>query len=72
MQHDRLDQGETGWAKAPRLIRFTPGTTAPVNGYWMCDIGRFEHHWIRRRAHPRPLEERDGQGLTQHATFGTI
>jgi NADH-quinone oxidoreductase subunit G len=34
------------WAKGSRLVRFTPRLNPDVNGYWMCDIGRFEYHWI--------------------------
>ena len=34
------------WAKGARLIRFTPRFNADVNGYWMCDIGRFGYHWV--------------------------
>jgi NADH-quinone oxidoreductase subunit G len=34
------------WAKGSRLIRFTPRLNPEVNDYWMCDIGRFEYHWI--------------------------
>ena len=34
------------WAKGSRLIRFTPRLNPAVNGYWMCDIGRFNYHWI--------------------------
>jgi NADH-quinone oxidoreductase subunit G len=34
------------WAKGSRLIRFTPRLNRDVNGYWMCDIGRFNYHWI--------------------------
>jgi NADH-quinone oxidoreductase subunit G len=34
------------WAKGSRLIRFTPRFNPDVNSYWMCDIGRFEYHWI--------------------------
>jgi NADH-quinone oxidoreductase subunit G len=45
------------WAKGSRLVRFTPRLNPDVNGYWMCDIGRFDYHWIegddRLR---RPLE----------------
>src|SRR5260221_14604302 len=43
------------WAKGSRLIRLTPRFNQDVNGYWMCDIGRFEYHWIesdRRATHP--------------------
>jgi NADH-quinone oxidoreductase subunit G len=45
------------WAKGSQLIRFTPRFNPDINSYWMCDIGRFEYHWIegddRLR---RPLE----------------
>jgi NADH-quinone oxidoreductase subunit G len=34
------------WAKGARLVRFTPRLNPEVNGYWMCDIGRFNYHWI--------------------------
>jgi NADH-quinone oxidoreductase subunit G len=34
------------WAKAPLLVRTTPRFNPDVNGYWMCDIGRFDYHWI--------------------------
>ena len=34
------------WAKGAQLIRFTPRFNPDVNGYWMCDIGRFQYHWV--------------------------
>ena len=34
------------WAKGARLIRMTPRLNQEVNGYWMCDIGLFQYHWI--------------------------
>jgi NADH-quinone oxidoreductase subunit G len=34
------------WAKGAQLIRTTPRYNADVNSYWMCDIGRFDYHWI--------------------------
>jgi NADH-quinone oxidoreductase subunit G len=34
------------WAKGARLIRMTPRFNPDVNGYWMCDIGRFDFRWI--------------------------
>jgi NADH-quinone oxidoreductase subunit G len=36
------------WAKASQLIRITPRFNPAVNDYWMCDIGRFEYHWIEK------------------------
>src|SRR6188472_2002103 len=44
------------WAKGARLIRMTPRYNADVNQYWMCDLGRFDYHWIesdRRLLQPR-------------------
>ena len=34
------------WAKGAQLIRMTPRYNPQVNGYWMCDIGRFDYRWI--------------------------
>jgi NADH-quinone oxidoreductase subunit G len=34
------------WAKGARLARMTPRFNPEVNGYWMCDIGRFDSRWI--------------------------
>jgi NADH-quinone oxidoreductase subunit G len=34
------------WAKGAQLIRTTPRFNPEVNGYWMCDIGRFDYHWV--------------------------
>src|SRR4029450_3260735 len=34
------------WAKGARLARMTPRFNPDVNGYWMCDIGRFHYHWV--------------------------
>ena len=44
------------WAKGAQLIRMTPRFNPDVNGYWMCDIGRFDYRWIESddRLH-RPL-----------------
>jgi NADH-quinone oxidoreductase subunit G len=33
------------WAKGPAMARITPRFNPEVNGYWMCDIGRFGYHW---------------------------
>jgi len=44
------------WAKGARLIRMTPRFNPDVNSYWMCDIGRFDYHWVesdRRVLQPR-------------------
>jgi NADH-quinone oxidoreductase subunit G len=44
------------WARGARLVRMTPRFNADVNGYWMCDIGRFDYHWVESdRRLRRPL-----------------
>ena len=53
------------WAKGSRLIRFTPRFNPDVNGYWMCDIGRFNYHWIEGDDRLRQPLERDATGA-QH------
>src|SRR6187549_877008 len=52
------------WAKGARLVRMTPRLNHDVNGYWMCDIGRFQYHWIESEERLRkPLLK--AQGGTQ-------
>ena len=53
------------WAKGSRLIRFTPRFVPEVNGYWMCDIGRFDYHWIESDDRLRKPMMRDGRGALQ-------
>jgi NADH-quinone oxidoreductase subunit G len=49
------------WAKGARLVRLTPRFNPDVNGYWMCDIGRFNYHWIESDDRlRRPLARRAG------------
>ncbi len=55
------------WARGSQLIRMTPRFNPEVNGYWMCDIGRFDYHWIEgdtrlRRPMFRPSTVRQPQG----------
>jgi NADH-quinone oxidoreductase subunit G len=50
------------WARGTRLIRITPRFNAEVNNYWMCDIGRFDYHWVEGdRRLRRPLIRRENQ-----------
>ncbi len=53
------------WAKGSRLIRFTPRYNPDVNDYWMCDIGRFEYHWIEGDDRLRTPLVREANGLPQ-------
>src|SRR6478735_2130137 len=57
------------WAKGSRLIRFTPRFNPDVNGYWMCDIGRFEYHWIEGDERLRRPLVRTGDALQQPASW---
>ena len=50
------------WAKGPRLVRVTPRLNPEVNGYWMCDIGRFDYRWMDAGARlRRPLVRQAGE-----------
>jgi NADH-quinone oxidoreductase subunit G len=53
------------WAKGSRLIRFTPRFNSDVNGYWMCDIGRFDYHWIESDDRVRRPLLREANGVQQ-------
>ena len=57
------------WAKGSRLIRFTPRFNPDVNGYWMCDIGRFEYHWIEGDDRLRRPLVRTADALQQPASW---
>jgi NADH-quinone oxidoreductase subunit G len=58
------------WAKGPQFARITPRFNPEVNGYWMCDIGRFDYHFVegddRLR---RPLVRDAASGLQQPANW---
>jgi NADH-quinone oxidoreductase subunit G len=50
------------WARGTRLIRMTPRLNPDVNGYWMCDIGRFDYQWVESEKRlRRPLMRRGHQ-----------
>jgi NADH-quinone oxidoreductase subunit G len=57
------------WAKGSRLIRFTPRYNPEVNDYWMCDIGRFEYHWIESDDRVRRPLVRTGSALQEPVTW---
>jgi len=53
------------WARAAQMARITPRLNPAVNGYWMCDIGRFDYHWVESdRRLTQPLA-RAGNGVQQ-------
>jgi NADH-quinone oxidoreductase subunit G len=51
------------WAKGSRLIRMTPRYNPDVNGYWMCDIGRFDYQWVESESRLRRPMLRQGSDL---------
>jgi NADH-quinone oxidoreductase subunit G len=51
------------WAKGARLVRITPRFNPDVNGFWMCDIGRFDYHWIESDQRLRRPQLRTGSGV---------
>ena len=55
------------WAKGSRLVRLTPRYNPAVNDYWMCDIGRFDYHWIEGDDRLRQALVRDAGGELQPA-----
>ncbi|HEY2433089.1 MAG TPA: molybdopterin-dependent oxidoreductase [Vicinamibacterales bacterium] len=57
------------WAKGARLVRTTPRFNPDVNGYWMCDIGRFDYHWIEGDDRLHTPLVRTAAGLQQPADW---
>jgi NADH-quinone oxidoreductase subunit G len=57
------------WAKGPSLVRLTPRLNPDVNGYWMCDIGRFEHHWIEGDDRVRTPHARRETGVLEPVSW---
>jgi NADH-quinone oxidoreductase subunit G len=51
------------WAKGAQLIRMTPRLNPEVNDYWMCDIGRFDYHWVEGERRLRQPELRRSGSL---------
>ena len=60
-------KGKPEWAKGSRLIRMTPRYNPDVNGYWMCDIGRFNYHWTEGPSRLRRPMLRIGASLEPSA-----
>jgi NADH-quinone oxidoreductase subunit G len=60
------------WAKGSRLIRFTPRLNPDVNGYWMCDIGRFDYHWIESDDRVRRPLQRLETGMLEPVSWHEV
>jgi len=57
------------WAKGAVMARVTPRFNPDVNGYWMCDIGRFNYHWVESdRRLTQPLV-RTANGVQQPVSW---
>ena len=60
------------WAKGSRLVRITPRFNPDVNGYWMCDIGRFDYHWVEGEDRvQRPLA-RSASGIQEPTAWTEV
>ena len=60
------------WARGPQMARITPRFNPDVNGYWMCDIGRFDYHWVESdRRLTEPLV-RVSNGVPQPVTWDDL
>jgi len=59
------------WAKGARLVRTTPRYNPAVNDYWMCDIGRFDYHWIEGNDRLGQPLVRDAAGTQQPVDWRT-
>jgi NADH-quinone oxidoreductase subunit G len=58
------------WAKGAQLVRFTPRSNPEINDYWMCDIGRFNYHWIEGDERlTRPLLKAKGANAQTAASW---
>src|SRR4051812_1742494 len=60
------------WAKGSRLIRMTPRFNPDVNGYWMCDIGRFDFGWIEGDDRLQKPLMRGAGGAQQPGTWSEV
>jgi NADH-quinone oxidoreductase subunit G len=63
LQHERVAQGEAGVGEGLAIIRMTPRFNPDVNNYWMCDIGRFDYHWVEGETRLRRPMMRRGATL---------
>jgi len=63
------------WAKGAQLIRMTPRFNADVNQFWMCDIGRFDYHWVegdRRLLQPHIRQGGSWEAVAWDVAFGAV
>lgn len=54
-----------------RVLRLKPRFNENVNGYWMCDEGRYNYKWIDENRIEHPLTQ-TSEGLKEVAWQGTV
>ncbi len=57
------------WAKGSQLVRITPRYNPAVNGFWMCDIGRFDYGWVEGPNRLRKPRVAGKDGAQQDVTW---
>jgi NADH-quinone oxidoreductase subunit G len=61
------------WARGSQLIRMTPRFNPDVNSYWMCDIGRFNYHWVEGDTRLRkPMLRTSGSGSLEAVAWHDV
>src|SRR5438477_2380119 len=60
------------WAKGSQLVRVTPRFNPDINDYWMCDIGRFNYHWIEGDDRLRRPLRPDPHGVVQPVSWHEV
>jgi NADH-quinone oxidoreductase subunit G len=60
------------WARGSHLVRITPRFNPDVNSYWMCDIGRFQYHWVEDEGRLRKPMMRGTQGTLESAGWHDV
>ena len=60
------------WARGPQIARVTPRLNPDVNSYWMCDIGRFDYHWIESDRRLKQPLVRASSGVQQPVNWHDV
>jgi NADH-quinone oxidoreductase subunit G len=60
------------WARGPQMARVTPRLNPDVNSYWMCDIGRFDYHWVESEHRLNQPLVRAGNGVHQPVNWHDV
>jgi len=60
------------WARGPQIARVTPRLNPDVNSYWMCDIGRFDYHWVESDRRLKQPLVRASNGVQQPVNWHDV